>query len=160
MVFSPSYCGNDFRILIHSVNRARERRVNESSECVDMCPLFCHTFDHIWVHFLCDNVIIHSCISFRLISCRTRISRHRTVTQNAQVPQSSLVQTRLSAWTHRQKGFTHWPLGDTRSFSGLTSRILPLGSMLNFDADVKKTTARHQCEKRLTLVFFFLGKMF
>ncbi len=37
-----------------------------------------------------------------------------------------------------------WPpegdytLGDALSFSGLTSKISPLGSMLNFDADVKK----------------------
>ncbi len=37
-------------------------------------------------------------------------------------------------------------LGDARSFSALTSKIPPLGSMQNFDADVKKTTARHQCE--------------
>ncbi len=37
-------------------------------------------------------------------------------------------------------------LGDARSFSGLTSTFPPLGSMLNFDADVNKTTARHQCE--------------
>ncbi len=43
-------------------------------------------------------------------------------------------------------------LGDARSFSGLTSKIPPLDSMLNFDADVKKTTARHQCENRLTLL--------
>ncbi len=35
-------------------------------------------------------------------------------------------------------------LGDARAFSELTSKIPPLGSMLNFDADVKKTTARHQ----------------
>ncbi len=33
---------------------------------------------------------------------------------------------------------------DVRSFSGLTSKIPPLGSASNFDADVKKTTARHQ----------------
>ncbi len=39
-------------------------------------------------------------------------------------------------------------LGDARSFSGLTSKIPPLGSMLNFDGDVKKTTARHHCENR------------
>ena len=37
-------------------------------------------------------------------------------------------------------------LGDARWFSGLTSKNPPLGSMLNFDADVKKTTARHQRE--------------
>ncbi len=29
-------------------------------------------------------------------------------------------------------------MGDARSFSGLRSKISPLGSMLNFDADVKK----------------------
>ncbi len=34
-------------------------------------------------------------------------------------------------------------LGDARSFFALTSKIPPLGSMLNFDADVKKSTARH-----------------
>ncbi len=37
---------------------------------------------------------------------------------------------------------------DARSFSALTSKLPPLGSMLNFDADVKKMTARHQCENR------------
>ncbi len=37
-------------------------------------------------------------------------------------------------------------LGDARSFFGLTSKIPPLGSMLNSDTDVKKTTSRHQCE--------------
>ncbi len=36
--------------------------------------------------------------------------------------------------------------GDVLSLCGLTSKILPLDSMLNFDADVKKITARHQCE--------------
>ncbi len=40
-------------------------------------------------------------------------------------------------------------LGDARSSSGLTSKIPPLGSMLHFDADVKKTSARQQCENRL-----------
>ncbi len=37
-------------------------------------------------------------------------------------------------------------LSDARSFSGLTSKISPLGSMLNFEANVKKTTALQQCE--------------
>ncbi len=41
-------------------------------------------------------------------------------------------------------------LGDTRSFFGLASKIPPLGSMLNFDVDVKKTTGRHQCEHCLS----------
>ncbi len=41
-------------------------------------------------------------------------------------------------------------LSDAWSFSGLKSKISSLGSMLNFDANVKKTTARHQCENRLT----------
>ncbi len=39
-------------------------------------------------------------------------------------------------------------LGDARSFSGLTSKIPPLVSTLNFDDDVKNPTARHQCENR------------
>ncbi len=39
-------------------------------------------------------------------------------------------------------------LGDAWTFSGSTSKMSRLGSMLNFDADVKKTTARHQCETR------------
>ncbi len=34
-------------------------------------------------------------------------------------------------------------LGDARSFLALTSKIPPLGSVLNFDAGVKKTTTRH-----------------
>ncbi len=40
-------------------------------------------------------------------------------------------------------------LGDARSFFGLTSKIPPLGSTVNFDADVKEMTARHQCGNRL-----------
>ncbi len=40
-------------------------------------------------------------------------------------------------------------MGDPWSFSGLTSKIPPLSSILKFDADVKETTARHQCENRL-----------
>ncbi len=35
-------------------------------------------------------------------------------------------------------------LGDARSLFAQTSKIQPLGSMLNFDADVKNTTPRHQ----------------
>ncbi len=34
-------------------------------------------------------------------------------------------------------------LGDAWSFLALTSKIPPLSAMFNFDADVKKTTARH-----------------
>ncbi len=34
-------------------------------------------------------------------------------------------------------------LGDARSLFGLTSKIPSIGSMLNFDADVKEMTARH-----------------
>ncbi len=41
-------------------------------------------------------------------------------------------------------------MGDALSFFGLTSKVQPLGSMLNFDADVKKTTARHQCNNPRT----------
>ncbi len=52
---------------------------------------------------------------------------------------------------HRSTGEGVFTLRDTWSFFfGLTSKILPLGSMLNFDADFKKTTARHQCENPLT----------
>ncbi len=42
--------------------------------------------------------------------------------------------------------FRVFTLGDARSFSGLTSKIPPLGSVLKFDTDVKKTTARQQCK--------------
>ncbi len=45
-------------------------------------------------------------------------------------------------------------LGDALSFSGLTSTIPPLGSMFNFDADVKKTTAGRQCENRFSHLLF------
>ncbi len=48
----------------------------------------------------------------------------------------------------RQGVFT---LGDSQSFLGLTSKIPPLRSMLNFDADVKTTLARHQCENPFNL---------
>ncbi len=41
-------------------------------------------------------------------------------------------------------------IGWRAGISGLTSTFSPLGSMLNFDADVKKTTARHQCENPCT----------
>ncbi len=37
-------------------------------------------------------------------------------------------------------------LGDAWSFSGLTSKIPPLGSMLNFDADVKNVRASPMCK--------------
>ena len=43
----------------------------------------------------------------------------------------------------REKGQGVFTLGDARSFSGLASINPPLGSNLNFDADVKKTTVRH-----------------
>ena len=43
-------------------------------------------------------------------------------------------------------------MGDARSVFALTSKFPPLGSPLNFDADVKETTARHQCENRLRRV--------
>ncbi len=46
----------------------------------------------------------------------------------------------------RFKGFSHWWRAVV---FGLTSKILPLGSTLNFDADVKKTTARHPMWKPL-----------
>ncbi len=59
--------------------------------------------------------------------------------------------------------FAVFLLSDALSFSGLASKIQPLGSMFNFDADVKKTTARHQCEnphsQTLSFVMFhsFIG---
>ncbi len=37
-------------------------------------------------------------------------------------------------------------MGDKPSYFALTSKIPPLDSKLNFDADVKTTTRRHQCE--------------
>ncbi len=49
----------------------------------------------------------------------------------------------LGRGSHRTRHVV-FTLGDARSFSGLTSKIPPLGSMLSFDADVKKTSARHQ----------------
>ncbi len=42
-------------------------------------------------------------------------------------------------------------LGEMRSLFVLTLKIPPLHSMLNFDADVKKTTARHPVGKPPTL---------
>ncbi len=39
-------------------------------------------------------------------------------------------------------------LGDARTYFELALTIPPFVSMFNFDADVKKTTARHQCENR------------
>ncbi len=49
--------------------------------------------------------------------------------------------------THPTGVFT---LRDMRAFSELTSKIPPLGSTVNFDADVKrqKDDVRHQCENR------------
>ncbi len=46
-------------------------------------------------------------------------------------------------WTTQHPLEGIFTLGDARSFSRLTSKIPPLASMLNFDADVKETTARH-----------------
>ncbi len=51
------------------------------------------------------------------------------------------------------KGFH---VGDARSFFALTSKITPLGSLLNFDVDVKKTTARHQRENRVRARMYLL----
>ena len=45
-------------------------------------------------------------------------------------------------------------LGDARSFVALTSKIPPLGSTLNFDADVKKMTARHRRENLVSCGWF------
>ncbi len=42
-----------------------------------------------------------------------------------------------------QRSFRVFTSSDPRSFLGLTSKITPLDAMLNLDADVKKTTARH-----------------
>ena len=61
------------------------------------------------------------------------------------LPTDQIVYVGSGSRTQCQGVFT---LSDARSFSELTSKIPPLGSMLNFDADVKKTTARHQCENR------------
>ncbi len=46
----------------------------------------------------------------------------------------------------RPKGI--FTLGDTRSLFWLIPKIPPLVPKVNFDADVKKPTARHQCENR------------
>ncbi len=59
-------------------------------------------------------------------------------------PPPGLVYVNLLFHSFHPKGV--FTLGDARLFFGLASKIPPLGSMLNFDADVKKTTARHQCE--------------
>ena len=48
----------------------------------------------------------------------------------------------MSHWV-RHAGEGVFTLGDAISFSALTSKIQPLGSMFNFDADVKNTTARY-----------------
>ncbi len=48
-------------------------------------------------------------------------------------------------------------LGDAQSFLGQTSKIPPFTSMLKFDADVKNTSARHQCENRFMLNFVSKG---
>ncbi len=45
----------------------------------------------------------------------------------------------LRSASHRTRHVV-FTLGDARSFSGLTSKIPPLGRMLNFDADVKTTS--------------------
>ncbi len=56
-------------------------------------------------------------------------------------------------------GHFHWGGGGgsrwvtPRSFFGLTSKIPPLGSVLNFDVDVKNTTARHQFENCDSLLY-------
>ncbi len=51
---------------------------------------------------------------------------------------------KLHTRKHRRKPTGVFTLGDTRSFFRLTSKAPPLGQMLNFDAHVKTTTARHQ----------------
>ncbi len=58
-------------------------------------------------------------------------------TRPAKKPILGELQTVYSGLEQR-KGEGVFTLSDARSFSGLTSKIPPLGSMLNFDADVKK----------------------
>ncbi len=77
-------------------------------------------------------------------------------TRNARVTPGASCVASLDAASLRMAtdAALHWmcqrvfTLSDARSFSGLTSKMTPLGPMLNFDADVKNTKARHECENR------------
>ncbi len=71
------------------------------------------------------------------------------------VPENDAAPTRVFIHRHKacyiqatQNPKGVFTLGDAQSLQGLTSKIPALGWMLNFDADVKKMTARHQCESR------------
>ncbi len=86
----------------------------------------------------------------RLIQGRVRVNSATVVCLGGQKGHRDAA----SSWSRRGRSATTrqglFTLGDAQSFFGLTSKILPLGSMLNFDADVNKMTARHQCENRFT----------
>ncbi len=72
----------------------------------------------------------------------------------------SMTTAELSAcgisWSLSNTAVKHWfegvfTLGDAQPCFGLRSKITPLGSKLNFDIDVKKMTAYHQCENCFTV---------
>ncbi len=77
-----------------------------------------------------------------------------TVPRTLRALSACLFQVRIDLRRHETRyvydamKFGVFRLGDARSFLGLTSKLLPFGSMLNFDADVKNMNARHQCENR------------
>ncbi len=87
---------------------------------------------------------------------RTRVSLAAACSSTPVGSKSNAFGSRLIAWKvsrptggqRNNKGFSHWV---TRChFFGLTSKIPTLGSMLNFDADVKETTA---CENLHIQIF-------
>ena len=91
-------------------------------------------------------------LTMMVVTTRLRSARRALCTsRSASEPPGGKKINESSNWAHvwrscivddhsdAMSGFT---LGDARSFSGLTSKIPPLGSMLNFDAD-----AHHQREK-------------
>ncbi len=81
-------------------------------------------------------------VSKKPLAHSTQVSPFLPKAQNTTIAKSC--PTKMTPDPGHQQ-LSHWL---KRGFFRLTSEIPPLCSMLNFDADVKNTTARHQCENR------------
>ncbi len=103
-------------------------------------PYFVKTMQCVSVRQLCKPL---STPSPRIPHWRITCDLHRSEQRCSHATVGDSVPTRRRSRIKILKGFSH-------CFFGLTSKFPPLGSMLNFDADVKNTTMRHQCENRLT----------
>ncbi len=102
-----------------------------------------------WIHSL--QAKGNDCNTVTRLGCRLRLAHRRNMfihTRTHTHTHTHTLQHQLTSFSKRTScafptSTGVFTLGDARSFLAVTSKIPPLGSMLNFDADVKKTTARH-----------------